>query len=212
MAGYSTPKDNVHLLEDLLGTRREMAQLMGAPSYAHYTLKNATLAGCPEAVESFLLELLAAIKPKVTGRAAHLGQAGWVDLQTVARCMCITRFVQCRWKTRLTSCEDTKQSTLPDRLMAYNCMPGTGCSICTLPRYSRTCQASTGILVMRPNVTWQVCFRHAKVCHMPLAVITTAYIEVNTCWCDRKESAHWTMQRRQRISMSKAAYRVSRNS
>ena len=64
-AGYSTPKDNVHLLEDLVGTRYEMAQLMGAPSYAHYTLKNATLAGCPEAVESFLLELLAAIQPKV---------------------------------------------------------------------------------------------------------------------------------------------------
>ena len=64
-AGYSTPKDNVHLLDDLVGTRHEMAQLMGAPSYAHYTLKNATLAGCPEAVESFLLELLAAIQPKV---------------------------------------------------------------------------------------------------------------------------------------------------
>ena len=92
MAGYSTPKDNAHLLEDLLGTRREMAQLMGAPSYAHYTLKNATLAGCPEAVESFLLELLAAIKPKVTGRAAHLGQADWVDLHTNARCTCIRAF------------------------------------------------------------------------------------------------------------------------
>lgn len=67
MAGYRTPKDNVHLLEDLFGTRREMAHLMGAPSYAHYTLENATLAGCPEAVESFLVELLAAIKPKVMG-------------------------------------------------------------------------------------------------------------------------------------------------
>ena len=42
-----------------------MAQLMGAPSYAHYTLNSATLAGCPEAVEAFLLELLAAIQPKV---------------------------------------------------------------------------------------------------------------------------------------------------
>ena len=64
-AGYSTPKDNVHLLEELVGTRYEMAEVMGAPSYAHYTLNSATLAGCPEAVEDFLLELLAAIQPKV---------------------------------------------------------------------------------------------------------------------------------------------------
>ena len=42
-----------------------MAQLMGAPSFAHYTLNSTTLAGSPEAVESFLQELLIAIQPKV---------------------------------------------------------------------------------------------------------------------------------------------------
>lgn len=67
-AGYDTPKDNLHLLEDLVGTRYEMAQLMDAPSYAHYKLNSATLAGSPEAVESFLQELLAAIQPKVSIR------------------------------------------------------------------------------------------------------------------------------------------------
>lgn len=65
-AGYNTPKDNLRLLEDLVGTRYEMAELMGALSFAHYTLSEATLAGSPEAVESFLQELLAAIQPKVT--------------------------------------------------------------------------------------------------------------------------------------------------
>ena len=43
-----------------------MAQLMGAPSFAHYTLNSTTLAGSPEAVESFLQELLIAIQPKVS--------------------------------------------------------------------------------------------------------------------------------------------------
>ena len=82
-AGYSTPKDNVHLLEDLVGTRYEMAQLMGAPSYAHYTLNSASLAGCPEAVESFLLELLTAIHPKVKVAQVKQHQATQVDLQQV---------------------------------------------------------------------------------------------------------------------------------
>ena len=43
-----------------------MAQLMGAPSFADYTLNSTTLAGSPEAVESFLQELLIAIQPKVS--------------------------------------------------------------------------------------------------------------------------------------------------
>ena len=64
-AGYNTPKDNLHLLEHLIGARHEMAQLMGAHSFAHYTLNSTTLAGSPEAVESFLQELLLAIQPKV---------------------------------------------------------------------------------------------------------------------------------------------------
>ena len=64
-AGYNTPKDNLHLLEHLIGARHEMAQLMGAPSFAHYPLNSTTLAGSPEAVESFLQELLIAIQPKV---------------------------------------------------------------------------------------------------------------------------------------------------
>ena len=98
-AGYSTPKDNVHLLEDLVGTRYEMAQLMGAPSYAHYTLKNTTLAGCPEGVESFLLELLAAIQPKVRVVLAHC-QAQWVDVQLGISCTCIRPLMRYRWKRR----------------------------------------------------------------------------------------------------------------
>lgn len=64
-AGYNTPKDNLRLLEELVATRHGMAELMGAPSFAHYTLNSATLAGSPEAVESFLQELLSAIQPKV---------------------------------------------------------------------------------------------------------------------------------------------------
>ncbi len=65
VAGYSSPRENLGLLEQLLETRQEMAALMGAPSYAHHNLRNATLAGSPEAVHSFLLDLATAIRPKV---------------------------------------------------------------------------------------------------------------------------------------------------
>ncbi|KAK9905894.1 hypothetical protein WJX75_008266 [Coccomyxa subellipsoidea] len=83
VAGYSTPRENLALLEQLLGARQEMAALMCAPSYAHHNLRGATLAGSPEAVHSFLLDLAAAIRPKVEEetdllrryKARHLGKA-----------------------------------------------------------------------------------------------------------------------------------------
>ncbi len=65
MAGYCSPPENLALLEQLLGARQEMAALVGARSYAHHNLRDATLAGSPEAVHSFLLDLAAAIQPKV---------------------------------------------------------------------------------------------------------------------------------------------------
>ena len=66
MAGYSAPAENLSLLDRLIRTRGEMADTQGAQSYAHLTLHNATLAETPEAVQSFLLELAAAIRPKVS--------------------------------------------------------------------------------------------------------------------------------------------------
>jgi Zn-dependent oligopeptidase len=63
--GYSAPKENLALLEQLVDVRREMTELMGAQSYAHYALGGgSTLAGSPEAVDSFLQGLAAAIRPK----------------------------------------------------------------------------------------------------------------------------------------------------
>ena len=72
MAGYSTPREHPARLEQLLGARQEMAALMCAPSYAHHNLRGATLAGSPEAVHSFLLDLAAAIRPKVRGTPCTL--------------------------------------------------------------------------------------------------------------------------------------------
>ena len=83
VAGFSAPAENLGLLERLIRTRADMAGALGAASYAQYALRDATLAGSPEAVQSFLLELAAAIRPKV-GPAAHcyssLPQAlnGWL--------------------------------------------------------------------------------------------------------------------------------------
>ncbi|EIE23493.1 zincin [Coccomyxa subellipsoidea C-169] len=83
VAGYCSPRENLALLEQLLGARQEMAALVGARSYAHHNLRDATLAGSPEAVHSFLLDLAAAIQPKVEEevellrryKAKHLGKA-----------------------------------------------------------------------------------------------------------------------------------------
>ena len=36
MAGYSAPRSNAGVLEQLLTTRHEIAGMMGASSYAHY--------------------------------------------------------------------------------------------------------------------------------------------------------------------------------
>ena len=40
VAGYSAPKANVGVLEQLLGTRHEMAAMLGAPSWAHYQARS----------------------------------------------------------------------------------------------------------------------------------------------------------------------------
>ena len=65
VAGYSAPAENLGLLDGLIRTRGEMAAAQGARSYAHLALHNATLAEAPEAVQSFLLGLAAAIRPRV---------------------------------------------------------------------------------------------------------------------------------------------------
>ncbi|KAK9820224.1 hypothetical protein WJX72_007664 [[Myrmecia] bisecta] len=64
MAGYSSPQQNVELIEQLIAARHELAQVMGSPSFAHYQTGADTLAANPEAVKAFLGSLSAALHPK----------------------------------------------------------------------------------------------------------------------------------------------------
>ncbi len=97
MAGYSAPAENLGLLERLIRTRADMAAELGAPSYAHYTLRDATLAGSPEAVQSFLLDLAAAIRPKV-GTAAAISNFPWRSIPGLAlKSRCGGQMPVCNW-------------------------------------------------------------------------------------------------------------------
>jgi Zn-dependent oligopeptidase len=68
VAGYSSPASNRLLLAELITGRHELAQLLGAVSYAHYQADAATLAGSPEAVATFLQDLSAQLRPEVESR------------------------------------------------------------------------------------------------------------------------------------------------
>ena len=52
--GYTSPEANAGVVQRLLETRQEVAELLGAPSYAHYQAGRDTLAQHPAAVTTFL--------------------------------------------------------------------------------------------------------------------------------------------------------------
>lgn len=52
--GYTSPRDNLAVVQRLLDTRQEIAELLGAPSYAHYQAGRDTLAQHPAAITTFL--------------------------------------------------------------------------------------------------------------------------------------------------------------
>jgi Zn-dependent oligopeptidase len=64
--GYSSPEANVGVVQKLLDTRQQIAELLGAPSYSHYQAGRDTLAQNPSAVTAFLKgepRALAALHP-----------------------------------------------------------------------------------------------------------------------------------------------------
>ena len=60
-----SPEDNISAVEQLMSARDELAKLSGFRSFAHYTTADATLAGTPEAIHSFLDGLGSALGPQV---------------------------------------------------------------------------------------------------------------------------------------------------
>lgn len=61
--GNSVPHANLEVLDKLIATRHEFAQLMGHKSYAEFAL-HSTMAASPEVVMSFLLEMSKVVRPK----------------------------------------------------------------------------------------------------------------------------------------------------
>ncbi|XP_075111339.1 mitochondrial intermediate peptidase, mitochondrial isoform X4 [Nicotiana tabacum] len=61
--GNSVPHANLEVLDKLIATRHEFAQLMGYKSYAEFSL-HSTMAASPEVVLSFLLEMSKVVRPK----------------------------------------------------------------------------------------------------------------------------------------------------
>lgn len=64
-AFYHTPAQNVSLMHQLMTERQHLAQLMGRRTFAHHVIGSHTLAGSPEAVQSFLDGLADQLKPLV---------------------------------------------------------------------------------------------------------------------------------------------------
>ena len=63
--------ENVALLEEAIGLRDEIARALGYPSWAHYVME-VRVAGSPEAVEEFLEDLEARVRPKAEADMARL--------------------------------------------------------------------------------------------------------------------------------------------
>jgi intermediate peptidase len=61
LAGHSSPKANVRILDELIATRHEVAQLLGFNSYADFFLRP-LMARTPDAVVTFLETLSAQLK------------------------------------------------------------------------------------------------------------------------------------------------------
>lgn len=79
IAGYSGPAENLGLLDQLILVRREIAQLLGAPSFADYQLTSIpTLAATPAAVTTFLEDLAEAARPKVGQTADRVAPGGFI--------------------------------------------------------------------------------------------------------------------------------------
>ena len=68
------PVENVHVLEELLQSRKEMASIMGYPSYSAYQLHDFSLANTPRAVSEFLKALQEGILPVLEKERAHMVQ------------------------------------------------------------------------------------------------------------------------------------------
>jgi Zn-dependent oligopeptidase len=52
--GYTSPEANAGVVQRLLDTRQQIAELLDAPSYSHYQAGRDTLAEHPAAVTTFL--------------------------------------------------------------------------------------------------------------------------------------------------------------
>lgn len=64
-AFYHTPAQNISLMHQLMAERQRLAQLMGRRTFTHHVIGSHTLAGSPEAVQSFLDGLADQLKPLV---------------------------------------------------------------------------------------------------------------------------------------------------
>lgn len=74
LAGMQTPKDNVAAVGDLIAARHELAQVMGYPSFSHYTAAGYTLARTPEAISIFLDRISQSLAPQVYQQMRTLQQ------------------------------------------------------------------------------------------------------------------------------------------
>jgi hypothetical protein len=77
LAGAAGPAANLALLQRMLSTSRDLATLLGYPSYAHYKAADATLAGTPDAVVPFLEGLAAEVKPLADANVKVVWLAMW---------------------------------------------------------------------------------------------------------------------------------------
>ncbi|GBF99345.1 hypothetical protein Rsub_11757 [Raphidocelis subcapitata] len=72
VAGNTTPRTNLDMLDQMIRCRSDMAALLGQPSYAHLKAADATLAATPEAAVAFLHQLAEGVRPLADEEAEAL--------------------------------------------------------------------------------------------------------------------------------------------
>lgn len=75
MEGYSVPKANLRVIDGLIAARHELSQLLGYQSFAHFAVAP-TLAGSPDVVKSFLMDLSEKIRGKADEELKMLERFG----------------------------------------------------------------------------------------------------------------------------------------
>ena len=199
VAGRQSSKNQIQLLEKLMVTRAEIAQLSGHESYAHLTLSD-KLAKSPEAVNSFLTALSADNFPRVVQEVARMKEMKRAEGASTQ----IEQWDLVYYRNRLNSGVKPKYRK-PDFMSAYFSL-GT-----VMQGLSRLFNRLYGIRLVPcktcPGETWNHDVRRLDVLHETDGHVAVLYCDLFARAGKNPNPTHFTLRCSRLISSSETGER-----